>query len=67
VTSRKHTIQQVYVRDAACRELMLLGLMQMACSNGTSVEVPFSARVIVDDDETADTRRLKYMEVYAVG
>lgn len=66
MTSRKHKILRVYVHDAAGHELVLLGHVQMACRNGINLDLPFSARVVVDDDAMAQGRRLKYMQVFAV-
>ncbi|OAL49778.1 hypothetical protein IQ07DRAFT_65254 [Pyrenochaeta sp. DS3sAY3a] len=65
VTSRKHEILRVYVHDATGHELVLLGHMQMVCLNGMNLDLPFSARVVVDDDSKAQGRRLKLMQVFA--
>ena len=55
----------MYAHDGAGRELVLLGHVQMACRNGINLDLPFSARVVVDD-ATTQGRRLKYMQVFAV-
>ena len=48
IASRKHTVTKIYVCDAAARDLMLIGNLEMILDGGTRVDPGFAARVVVD-------------------
>jgi hypothetical protein len=63
IKKRRHLVKRVYVHDMRCSDLMLLGGVEMTVANGQSVDMEFTARMVV---ESGLPPKLKYYQVWAV-
>jgi hypothetical protein len=63
VKKRKHSVKRVYVHNTDFSDLMLLGSVEMTVADGQSVDMEFTARMVV---QLGPPARLQSYEVWAV-
>jgi hypothetical protein len=67
VAHSKHFILQVFTSDAAHRDLVILGSVNLDFKNGKSLVSPFASHVIIDkSSDEAGSPRLSFMQLFAV-
>lgn len=63
IKKRSHSVQRVYIHDKECSELMLIGHVEMTVAHDQSVDMEFTARMVISRGSPV---RLRSYQVWAV-